>query len=113
MWASRPGSALFRATWWGGVPISLFAVGAFSFFAAFALYLLLSRERAPREAYLFLGIAGCGPVVASVPKPILFDDNRVVLFAAVRIQSSHVRQLFSRSLARQFWRGIKSRISLQ
>src|SRR5262249_19309822 len=29
-----PYSAIFRATWWGGIPISLFAVGAFSFFAA-------------------------------------------------------------------------------
>jgi uncharacterized membrane protein len=61
-----PYSAIFRATWWGGIPISLFAVGAFSFFIAFATYLLVARERAPRVAYLFLAITGFGPVVASL-----------------------------------------------
>lgn len=61
-----PYSALFRGTYWGGVPISLFAVGAFSFFAAFGAYLLIARERAPRIAYGFLGIAGLGPLAASI-----------------------------------------------
>src|ERR1700753_2652755 len=37
-----PFAALFRDSYWGGVPISLFAVGAFTFFAAFSLYLLLT-----------------------------------------------------------------------
>ena len=32
-------SAVFRATFWGGLPISLFAMGAFAFFLAFGLYL--------------------------------------------------------------------------
>src|SRR4051812_20847909 len=32
-----PYAALFRDRYWGGVPIGLFAVGAFSFFLAFAL----------------------------------------------------------------------------
>src|SRR5215204_2097065 len=36
-----PYSALFKDSLWGGVPISLFALGAFTFFAGFALYLLL------------------------------------------------------------------------
>jgi hypothetical protein len=48
-----PFSALFRDRYWGGVPISLFALGAFAFFAAFALYLLLARELAPRRAAQF------------------------------------------------------------
>jgi uncharacterized membrane protein len=61
-----PYSALFRETYWGGVPISLFAVGAFSFFAAFGAYLLLARERAPRLAYAFLGVAGALPLIASL-----------------------------------------------
>src|SRR5215467_11759174 len=43
-----PYSALFRDRFWGGVPISLFAVGAFGFFAAFTLYLLLAGRAAPR-----------------------------------------------------------------
>jgi uncharacterized membrane protein len=61
-----PYSALFRETYWGGVPISLFAVGAFGFFAAFGAYLLLARERAPRLAYAFLGVVGGLPLVASL-----------------------------------------------
>jgi uncharacterized membrane protein len=61
-----PYSAIFRGAYWGGIPISLFAIGAFSFFAAFAAYLLVARERAPRVAFLFLGIAGVGPLLASL-----------------------------------------------
>src|SRR4051812_9900072 len=37
-------SAIFRDRFWGGIPISLFAVGAFVFFTAFSLYLLLANE---------------------------------------------------------------------
>src|SRR5271154_7603121 len=32
-------SAILRGTFWGGVPISLFAMGAFAFLFAFGLYL--------------------------------------------------------------------------
>src|SRR5271155_3691790 len=39
-----PYSAIFRATFWGGVPVSLFAVGAFAFFVAFATYLALGAR---------------------------------------------------------------------
>src|SRR5580704_12412024 len=49
-----PYAALFRDKFWGGIPISLFAVGAFSFFAAFALYLLLAGRAAPKRAFQFL-----------------------------------------------------------
>src|SRR5215472_5650267 len=34
-----PYSALWRATFWGGIPISVFALGAFAFYVGFALYL--------------------------------------------------------------------------
>jgi uncharacterized membrane protein len=61
-----PYSALFRESFWGGVPISLFAVGAFSFFIGFALYLLAARDRASRKAYLFLGLVGLTPLIASI-----------------------------------------------
>src|SRR4051812_34226037 len=61
-----PYSALFRQTYWGGVPISLFAVGAFSFFVAFGAYVLLARDRVPRMAYAFLGVAAIGPLLASL-----------------------------------------------
>jgi hypothetical protein len=59
-------SAIFRATWWGGVPISLFAFGAFAFFAGFGLYLALGGRRASRRAYEFFAIASLGPLFASL-----------------------------------------------
>jgi uncharacterized membrane protein len=61
-----PFAALFRDQYWGGVPISLFALGAFSFFAAFALYLLLAGTSAARRAPLFLAIAGTTPLLVSI-----------------------------------------------
>jgi hypothetical protein len=60
-----PFSAIFRDRYWGGVPISLFAVGAFVFFAAFCLYVLLAGRNAPRRAVRFLGIAGLSPLAVS------------------------------------------------
>lgn len=61
-----PYSAIFRDRYWGGVPISLFAVGAFAFFAAFALYTVLAGRGAPRKAFQFLGVAGTTPAIVSV-----------------------------------------------
>lgn len=61
-----PYAAIFRATYWGGIPISLFAVGAFAFYAAFAAYLFFARETAPRSAFAFLGISGFGPLLVSL-----------------------------------------------
>src|SRR5262249_55072195 len=61
-----PYSAIFRQTYWGGVPISLFAVGAFGFFAAFGAYLFALRERVPPIAYAFIGVAAFGPLLASL-----------------------------------------------
>ena len=61
-----PYSALFRDRYWGGVPIALFAVGAFAFFAAFALYLLLAGIRAPLRARSFFALFGTTPLVVSL-----------------------------------------------
>ncbi|WP_437314483.1 vitamin K epoxide reductase family protein [Sorangium sp. So ce385] len=61
-----PYSALFRESFWGGIPISLFALGAFAFFAAFALYVLLSGQHAPRRAAHFLFVAGLTPLAVSI-----------------------------------------------
>ena len=61
-----PYAALFRDRFWGGVPISLFAVGAFGFFAAFALYLLLGGRAAPRRALLFFAVFAVTPLLASI-----------------------------------------------
>src|SRR5215467_8852399 len=61
-----PYSALFKEKYWGGIPISLFALGAFTFFAAFALYLFLAGPRAPRKAIGFFAAAAFAPVLASL-----------------------------------------------
>jgi uncharacterized membrane protein len=59
-----PYSALFRATWWGGVPVSLFAVGVFSFFVAFAVYLALGARS--RRAHPFFAVSALVPLGASL-----------------------------------------------
>jgi uncharacterized membrane protein len=61
-----PYAALFRDRFWGGVPIALFALGAFGFFAAFALYVLLAGRLAPRKALLFLATFGVTPLLVSI-----------------------------------------------
>jgi uncharacterized membrane protein len=61
-----PYSALLKDQYWGGIPISLFALGAFCFFAAFALYLLLSGERASRRATGFFALIGSTPLLVSI-----------------------------------------------
>ncbi len=59
-------SSVMRDRVWGGVPISLFAVGAFSFFIAFAVYLLVAGDRAPRRAWRFMGIVSLTPLAVSI-----------------------------------------------
>lgn len=61
-----PYAALLREQYWGGVPISLFAVGAFSFLAGFALYLLAAGPRAPRKAAGFFAAVGITPALVSI-----------------------------------------------
>lgn len=58
-----PYSAFFRATWWGGVPISLIALGAFTFFVGFALYLSLDARGS--RAYSFFAAVTLAPLGAS------------------------------------------------
>ena len=60
-----PYSALMRATWWGGVPISLFALGTFAFFVGFGLYLAMGAQRS-KWASPFYAVASLGPVGASL-----------------------------------------------
>ena len=61
-----PYAALFRDRYWGGVPIGLFAVGAFAFFAAFAIYVLLAGRAAPKKALVFLAVFGTTPTLVSI-----------------------------------------------
>lgn len=63
---NSPYSAVLRERIWGGVPISLFAVGAFSFFLALAVYLLIAGDKAPRRAARFLALTGATPLVVSI-----------------------------------------------
>jgi hypothetical protein len=60
-----PYSALLKETYWGGIPISLFALGAFAFFFGFSVYLLLAGGNAPRKAVAFFGVVGFTPLLAS------------------------------------------------
>jgi uncharacterized membrane protein len=59
-------SAVFRESWWGGIPISLFALGLYAFFAAFAIALLVGGLQSSRWAWKFFGITSLGPLIASV-----------------------------------------------
>jgi uncharacterized membrane protein len=61
-----PYSALFKEAYWGGIPISLFALGAFTFFAGFSLYLLLAGSRAPKGAVSFFGAVSVTPFLVSM-----------------------------------------------
>ncbi len=59
-------SALFRESIWGGIPISLFAMGAFAFFAGFSLYLLTSTDKAPKAAVAFFAAVSITPLLVSL-----------------------------------------------
>jgi hypothetical protein len=61
-----PYSAIFRQTFWGGIPIALGAVGCFCFFLGLGLYLLTGPARAPKRALELLGVTGFVPLGASV-----------------------------------------------
>ena len=59
-------SAVMRDSIWGGIPISLFALGAFAFFAGFSVYLWLARDRASRTNLAFFAIVGITPLLVSI-----------------------------------------------
>ncbi len=61
-----PYSAVLRDSLWGGIPISLFALGAFSFYAGFAMYLLLARSRASRTSVVFYAAVSVAPLLVSI-----------------------------------------------
>jgi protein-disulfide isomerase len=59
-------SAVLRDSLWGGVPISLFALGAFSFFAGFAVYLWLAKTNASKVSVLFYACVSVTPLIVSL-----------------------------------------------
>jgi hypothetical protein len=64
-------SALLRGSFWGGVPIALLALGLYAFFGAFVVALLVGGPASSRRAYLFLGVASVGPLVASIVMAVI------------------------------------------
>lgn len=77
-----PYSAILRQTYWGGVPISLFALGAFAFFIGFGAFVLLGAKRAPRRALQFLGTIGMTPLCASL---VMFTISATQLHAFCKV----------------------------
>src|SRR5690606_22189450 len=61
-----PYSAILKEAYWGGLPISLFAVGAFTFFLAFAAYLLVRGSAASRTAVGFFAAVATTPLLVSL-----------------------------------------------
>jgi uncharacterized membrane protein len=61
-----PYSALLRSTYWGGIPISLFGLGAFAFFVGFAAYMFVGDRRLPKSAYPTFFALTIGPVLVSI-----------------------------------------------
>lgn len=59
-------SAIFRATYWGGIPISLFALGAYAAFLGLAVYLLVARNTASIRFARGYAIATVFPLIASI-----------------------------------------------
>lgn len=58
-------SAIFRDKYWGGIPISLFAMGAYAFFLAMAVYLLTAGNSGSKRSWQTYGLASLTPIVAS------------------------------------------------
>jgi uncharacterized membrane protein len=61
-----PYSAVFKSSIWGGVPIGLFALGAFTFFAAYACYLWKVDRLASRLARRFFAVLSVTPLLVSL-----------------------------------------------
>jgi uncharacterized membrane protein len=61
-----PYSAILKEAYWGGVPITLFALGSFAFFAGFCLYLVIAGERASRLAVGFFAAVSITPSLVSL-----------------------------------------------
>ena len=58
--------AVMRESLWGGIPVSLFALGAYSFLAAFAVYLLVASSRASAKAVRFFAVVSTTPLLVSI-----------------------------------------------
>jgi hypothetical protein len=77
-----PYSAIFRQSYWGGIPISTFALGTFGFFVGFGAFVALAGARAPRRALQFLGTVGFLPFLASL---VMFTISATQLHAFCKV----------------------------
>jgi uncharacterized membrane protein len=77
-----PYSAIFRDSYWGGVPISLFGLGAFAFFVGFAVYMRTGGVRLSRLAYPTFALLTLGPVATSA---VMFTISMTHLHALCKL----------------------------
>jgi uncharacterized membrane protein len=63
---NSPYAALFKESLWGGIPISLFALGCFCFLLGHALALALSSRRTSRAGGLLYAALAISPLIVSV-----------------------------------------------
>jgi len=77
-----PYSAIFRQTYWGGIPISLGALGCFSFFVGLALYLAIAPARASRRALELFALTALAPLGASI---VMFTISLTQLHAFCKL----------------------------
>ncbi|MBI2896236.1 MAG: hypothetical protein HYY06_21945 [Deltaproteobacteria bacterium] len=61
-----PYSSFFRRTMWGGIPVSLLALGTFAFLLAFSATLIIAPPRETRRPAGFLALASLVPLVTSI-----------------------------------------------
>lgn len=61
-----PYSAVMKESYWGGLPISLFALGAFAGLASMAAYLFVAAERASRRAVGAFAALSVTPLLVSL-----------------------------------------------
>jgi hypothetical protein len=62
---NSPYSALFKQNIWGGVPISLFALGCFCFLLGYALSIALSSRPTTRQGGLLYAALAISPLIVS------------------------------------------------
>lgn len=77
-----PYAALFRENIWGGIPISLFAIGAFAFFLGYSVYLVVAGPAAPKKAVGFFGVVGITPLLVSA---IMFTISATQLHSFCKV----------------------------
>jgi vitamin K epoxide reductase family protein len=63
---NSPYSALFKQDLWGGIPISLFALGCFCFLLGYALTVALSARPTSRAGGLLYGALAISPLLVSI-----------------------------------------------